>query len=369
MSRRLFHFRGVPGPTRLWRLVAGRFSEGPRPPSSQSFRVGKVQGSRLGAPEHAKATPPGQGAAVRPGVPPGLVLFRRPPAAPVAVRRQPLRRPGGGPDPGRAGPARPRVHRRPGAGVPGGLRRPAVPPLPDRPATGAACHLLLPDDLDLEAGVVRVRNKPALGWQVKTRRERDVPLVPALAGVLRAHLTGRRTGPAFRRRWTDGRCPLPDLTPAGLAWELERRAAARAATAGGVIRRAERGRLARRLWWNLGAVKADRVRTEFMRVTAAVGLPEHTAPKALRHAFATALQDGRVDPLIRNLLLGHATAGARSAGDRWPCPGKASAPRSMNAFFQSRSRFSPTPSRRAASATENFWSVTIFTARTLNSAE
>jgi hypothetical protein len=30
--------------------------------------------------------------------------------------------------------------------------------------------------------------------------------------------------------------------------------------------------------------------------------------------FATALQDGRVDPLIRNLLMGHAAAGARTAG-------------------------------------------------------
>jgi integrase len=30
--------------------------------------------------------------------------------------------------------------------------------------------------------------------------------------------------------------------------------------------------------------------------------------------FATALQDGRVDPLIRNLLMGHAAVGARKAG-------------------------------------------------------
>jgi hypothetical protein len=30
-------------------------------------------------------------------------------------------------------------------------------------------HLLLPDDLDLDAGCLHVRNKPELGWQVKTR--------------------------------------------------------------------------------------------------------------------------------------------------------------------------------------------------------
>jgi hypothetical protein len=31
------------------------------------------------------------------------------------------------------------------------------------------------DDLDLFSGWLRVRNKPKLGWQVKTRNERDIP--------------------------------------------------------------------------------------------------------------------------------------------------------------------------------------------------
>jgi integrase len=180
---------------------------------------------------------------------------------------------------------------------------------------GEACHLLLPDDLDLEASVVRVRNKPALGWQVKTRAERVVPLVPPLALVLRAQVGGRTTGPVFRRRrWTAAGCPLPDFSADGLTRELERRVVVQAATTGRAVGRAERDRLARRLWAELGAVEEDRVRTEFLRVTAAIGLPDHTAPKALRHAFATALQDARVDPLIRNLLMGHAAVGARTAG-------------------------------------------------------
>jgi integrase len=42
---------------------------------------------------------------------------------------------------------------------------------------GELVHLLLPDDLDLETGWLHVRKKPELGWQVKTRNERDVPLV------------------------------------------------------------------------------------------------------------------------------------------------------------------------------------------------
>ena len=51
-----------------------------------------------------------------------------------------------------------------------------------------------------------------------------------------------------------------------------------------------------------------------MRLTRAVGLPGCTAPKVLRHLFATALQEGRVDPLIRNELMGHVAAGQRTAG-------------------------------------------------------
>ena len=38
------------------------------------------------------------------------------------------------------------------------------------------------------------------------------------------------------------------------------------------------------------------------------------APKLLRHQFATALLEGRVDPLIRNELMGHVAAGQRTAG-------------------------------------------------------
>ena len=56
------------------------------------------------------------------------------------------------------------------------------------------------------------------------------------------------------------------------------------------------------------------MRSEFIRVARRIGLTGCTAPKVLRHMFATALQDARVDPLIRNLLLGHAAAGVRAAG-------------------------------------------------------
>ncbi|MCC6679702.1 MAG: phage integrase SAM-like domain-containing protein [Phycisphaeraceae bacterium] len=42
---------------------------------------------------------------------------------------------------------------------------------------GELTRLLLPDDLDLLAGWLYVRNKPDLGWHVKTRNERRIPLL------------------------------------------------------------------------------------------------------------------------------------------------------------------------------------------------
>ncbi len=178
---------------------------------------------------------------------------------------------------------------------------------------GELCHLLLPDDLDLAAGVVRVRNKPRLGWQVKTRNERDVPLVPELTSLLRVHVGDRTSGPVFLRR---GWPAVGNTFSSALIAEREltRREAEREVVDGAPVSRADKLRLARRLWREMGAVREERVREEFIRGAKTAGLAGQTAPKVFRHQFATALQEGRVDPLVRNLLMGHSAAGERSAG-------------------------------------------------------
>ena len=66
--------------------------------------------------------------------------------------------------------------------------------------------------------------------------------------------------------------------------------------------------MANQLWREMGAIETDDLRTEFMRLTRRMGLPQLTAPKMLRHLFATCLQDANVDPLIRSQLMGHAPA-------------------------------------------------------------
>jgi hypothetical protein len=92
--------------------------------------------------------------------------------------------------------------------------------------------------------------------------------------------------------------------------ELSRRILKLESESGDHVMRAKRAQLSRGLWNEMGIVETDRIRIEYMRLTKVIGQPELTAPKTLRHLFATALQDANVDPLIRNELMGHAAASA-----------------------------------------------------------
>lgn len=175
---------------------------------------------------------------------------------------------------------------------------------------GELCHLLLPDDVDLEVQVLRVRNKPKLGWQIKTRSERDVPLVPILSRVLKEVIGPRATGPLFRQPRCERMGHVPELNHArpALETEADHRVSTRQTELNRSLSRQERLETMRGIWHDLCALKEDRIRLEFIRIARRVGLAKATAPKVLRHMFATTLQDGNVDPLVRNLLMGH-TAG------------------------------------------------------------
>ena len=181
---------------------------------------------------------------------------------------------------------------------------------------GELTHLLLPDDLDLDTGWLYVRNKPRLGWQVKTRNERDIPLVPPLVEVLRVVIGSRVSGPVFlRRRFSHGEvAPLNGSPTMMLERELAMRASPLETQETDSLSRCESLRIACTVWRDAGYVKTDRIRTEFMRLTRTIGLPEFTAPKLFRHLFATSLQDANVDPLIRCELMGHATQATRGSG-------------------------------------------------------
>ena len=175
---------------------------------------------------------------------------------------------------------------------------------------GELVHLLLPEDLDLKNGWLHVRNKPKLGWQVKTRNERTIPIVPALAEVLDQLVGGRKSGPVFQqRRCHNGyQAPLIGLGQPALEVELAKRLEKEEIQSNQFLTRKNQQAIARRVWRDLGALRTDWIRKEFMQITTAINRPDITAPKTLRHTFATILQDANVDPLIRNELMGHAPA-------------------------------------------------------------
>lgn len=173
---------------------------------------------------------------------------------------------------------------------------------------GELVHLLI-EDLDLARGWLTVRNRPELGWRVKTGHGRIVPLVTELVLVLKMAIGIRVQGLVFVREQLEG-CPALSGDSTALVKEFQLRCAA----VGRPLTRVERHGLARRVWHEAGAVSADAIRNSFCRLMKKLGHLAATCPKSWRHTFATLLQDSNVDPLIRQLTLGHATTSAGGLG-------------------------------------------------------
>ncbi len=168
---------------------------------------------------------------------------------------------------------------------------------------GELTHLLI-DEVDLDGGWLHVRNKTALGWRIKTGQERSVPLLQEVVAILRALIGQRRCGPVFLREKLLGVIPKVVGNRDELERILQERIVVRRGE-GAALRRAEISQVARKLWWDAGAVKTDAVRNSFLRIMARLGKLHATCPKSWRHSFATLLQDANVDPLIRQQVMGH----------------------------------------------------------------
>lgn len=97
--------------------------------------------------------------------------------------------------------------------------------------------------------------------------------------------------------------------------ELGRRVAASELRDGTLLTRERQADECRRLWRDCGQIKTDTIRTRVARLSRRTQVAALATPKVFRHVFATVLQEGRVDPLIRNELLGHIPeSGPRNGG-------------------------------------------------------
>ena len=179
---------------------------------------------------------------------------------------------------------------------------------------GELRHLLI-EEVDLESGWLLIRNKPELGWRIKTGRERAVPLIDGLVRVLRCVIGERTDGPVFLRQLYHAKgSVLGTADYDALVKVCRSRLDQLDSDLGKPPSREEQAAICRGVWRDAGAVRAEAVRKSYIHSTRAIGLPQATCPKSWRHTFATQLQDANVDPLIRQLTLGHKPANdARSA--------------------------------------------------------
>jgi site-specific recombinase XerD len=104
--------------------------------------------------------------------------------------------------------------------------------------------------------------------------------------------------------------PLVSGSRRELAAEAGRRLESASAAAGARLSREREQRIRHAIWSDAGALKVDQVRNSFIKTTRQIGLTHATCPKSWRHTFATLLQEANVDPLVRQILMGHRPAGA-----------------------------------------------------------
>ena len=145
---------------------------------------------------------------------------------------------------------------------------------------GELIHLLI-EEVDLETGWLHVRNKPELGWRIKTGRERSVPMIPELVAVLRRTIGNRTAGPVFPRQQFDAsQSRLSNANRKGLARAAQRRIEAAEEDASRVLGREESDKIAGTVWRDAGALGNERIRKPFIRMTESIGLEDVTCPKS-----------------------------------------------------------------------------------------
>ena len=179
--------------------------------------------------------------------------------------------------------------------------------------SGELCRSLI-EELDLAGGWLHVRNKAELGWRTKTRNERSIPLIAEAVAVLRRVIGDRTAGPVFLRLKFDvAKSSLANRNRQQLAKAVEQRVSQATAASSQELSRQKQLQIAQTVWRDAGALDPDHIRNSFIKVASRAGLTGVTCPKSWRHSFATLLQDANVDPLIRQITMGHQPAGGKAA--------------------------------------------------------
>jgi hypothetical protein len=164
---------------------------------------------------------------------------------------------------------------------------------------------------DLTDSHMAVVNRPELAVRTKGRRDKRLPLAPALGRLWDLLRSGTNGGLLFTRRGVvDGTetPPLAGCSPAELATEYRARL--------GRLRErgsAARERVRRELFRDAGGLAYDGVEGEFRGLARQLGWSPAATLKDLRHHFVTAAIDAGMPDAHLKYLLGHAPGRAAVA--------------------------------------------------------
>jgi len=170
---------------------------------------------------------------------------------------------------------------------------------------GELTHLLI-ENVDFEAGTIEIASKPAMHWQVKTRRRRRLPLTADMLTLLKKLIGDRKAGFVFLNEpfWSGARSPIEAFANDKKFLERLLGIAAEVAADPAATKRQERKAVAH-FCWTMGQIAVKRLQAEFSRITARIGCPEFTRVHDLRHLFATRAQERGANPLLVQEIVGH----------------------------------------------------------------
>lgn len=172
---------------------------------------------------------------------------------------------------------------------------------------GELTHLLI-DDLDFQKDVLEVRSKPWLFWNVKTRRERSLPLTAATKAILQSLIGNRKTGFVFLNERFAGKAKLAHAFQNSRAFQAQaEKVVADLLIANPEATQRDQKKAVVAFCRSMGQIPEKRVRDEFMAVTTEIGCPEFTRVHDLRHVFSSRAQEAGMNPILVQEMLGHAT--------------------------------------------------------------
>lgn len=158
------------------------------------------------------------------------------------------------------------------------------------------CWLMI-EHVDQVNGWLEYRSIEELGYRTKGRVDKRLPIPEVMMPLIKSLIADRKGGLLLRRRSfpkSDRQNPT-----AGLLQMVDN--VARCGSDGWRAR----FKLGYNEFRSAGGLDGDDVRREFEHLRIAAGIRRHFTPKALRHYFATALEEGGIPYFTRKYLLGH----------------------------------------------------------------